>query len=476
AGRWTVWYGDNCWIPDEPFGYVTHHYGSWVFVDGADCWYWSPPAAYVRGGPASGIGFGWYPGRVSWIYTDYYVGWVPLTPYETYYSRHYWGPGCVVVTQSIIDTAHNDHHHRHERHAVVVNQNHFYNVTNYNHFRVKNIDRDTLRNKYRKAGVVNEQVIKKIKDIRDKYAFSTIKVHEKPHQTVLERIQQNLTKAKRSDAFNAHRFEEKVDKIKKGRLLSGIDIQPRNVTNKIVPESQASKPRHETTFRTHELKKPENASGDKTGAVPRGGELTHAPGELKEAPAPHGERPKPYKDQINTGKEKAGPPASPRAEPARPLPPRAVKELTPAPHTEEQSLRPGAEVETPGVPEGHKAVTPQRYERPVRPLPQLHQPGGAGGDNKAQPGDYDQPVKSFPGAERAKPHQEEREIRPRGNEQPRVTPEAQKPVFPQQGRDRRPAPYTFETKRPGQSRNGGELNSGQQSEITRPRFNAVPSR
>ena len=27
VGRWTDWYGDQTWIPAEPFGYVTHHYG-----------------------------------------------------------------------------------------------------------------------------------------------------------------------------------------------------------------------------------------------------------------------------------------------------------------------------------------------------------------------------------------------------------------------------------------------------------------
>ena len=41
AGRWTVWYRDNVWIPEEPFGYVTHHYGNWVYVNSA--WYWAPP-------------------------------------------------------------------------------------------------------------------------------------------------------------------------------------------------------------------------------------------------------------------------------------------------------------------------------------------------------------------------------------------------------------------------------------------------
>ena len=47
CGRWTTWYGDQVWIPAEPFGYVTHHYGSWVYVDASRCWYWAPPVVAV---------------------------------------------------------------------------------------------------------------------------------------------------------------------------------------------------------------------------------------------------------------------------------------------------------------------------------------------------------------------------------------------------------------------------------------------
>jgi hypothetical protein len=72
VGRWTDYYGDQVWVPDEPFGYVTHHYGNWLLVDGR--WYWAPPApvVVVEGGPS--IGFGWYPGRVAWISTDVNAG------------------------------------------------------------------------------------------------------------------------------------------------------------------------------------------------------------------------------------------------------------------------------------------------------------------------------------------------------------------------------------------------------------------
>ena len=51
VGRWTDWYGDQTWIPAEPFGYVTHHYGNWVYV--RNYWYWAPPVVSVRVGVPS---------------------------------------------------------------------------------------------------------------------------------------------------------------------------------------------------------------------------------------------------------------------------------------------------------------------------------------------------------------------------------------------------------------------------------------
>ncbi len=90
VGRWTVWYGDHCWIPCEPFGYITHHYGNWVYLDSCRQWYWAPPVC--RTGPFLSIDVGWYPGRVSWIYRGSYIGWTPLAPFEPYYSCRYWGP------------------------------------------------------------------------------------------------------------------------------------------------------------------------------------------------------------------------------------------------------------------------------------------------------------------------------------------------------------------------------------------------
>jgi len=98
VGTWMMWHGDYCWLPGEPFGYVTHHYGNWVLVN--NLWYWAPPVTGVRvrfGSPFLHVGFAWYPGRVGWVRSGLSIGWAPLAPYEPYYAHHRWGPHVIVV-------------------------------------------------------------------------------------------------------------------------------------------------------------------------------------------------------------------------------------------------------------------------------------------------------------------------------------------------------------------------------------------
>ena len=194
VGRWTYWYGDQCWIPAETFGYVTHHYGNWVYV--RNYWYWAPPVMSVRVGlPFLNIGFFWYPGRVSWIHRGAYVGWVPLAPREVYYSHRNWGgPHTVVVTNvNIAQININIRNYAYANHAVVVNQNNFYRVNNYRDVRVADIKRTTIINNYRAAPVVNNAVINNYTTNKQRYNYSNVRVKEKPHNTVINRIQHNET-------------------------------------------------------------------------------------------------------------------------------------------------------------------------------------------------------------------------------------------------------------------------------------------
>ena len=255
VGRWTDWYGDQTWIPAEPFGYVTHHYGNWIYV--RNYWYWAPPVVSVRVGlPLLNVGFFWYPGRVSWIHTGTYVGWVPLAPRETYYSyRHWGGPHAVVVNNvNITQININVRNYAYVNRAIVVNQNNFYGVNNYTKVRVTNINPTTIINNYRAAPVVNNTVINNYTTIKQRYNYTTIKVNEKPHNTVINRIQQNETIIHEGKKEKASVVQERVKSLPEGRVNREARIEAPKVTNYIVPANEVNRPKSEIKLQQREIK------------------------------------------------------------------------------------------------------------------------------------------------------------------------------------------------------------------------------
>jgi hypothetical protein len=70
-GRW-VWTDDGWyWLSNEPFGWITYHYGRW-YNDEYYGWIWIPDNV-------------WAPAWVEWRYDDDYIGWAPLPPYATFH-------------------------------------------------------------------------------------------------------------------------------------------------------------------------------------------------------------------------------------------------------------------------------------------------------------------------------------------------------------------------------------------------------
>ncbi len=193
-GRWVDYYEDPCWIPEpeEDFGYITHHYGNWVNVDTG--WYWAPPviAPVVTVGvpiiPFVGIGFGWWPGRVGWINNDVNVGWFPLGYNEPWYGHRHWGHGAHLYNTNINININN---YAYAGHAVVVNQNNFFNVNNYNSVRVTNINHQTIINNYNAAPVLNNRVIANYNSNPNRFLQTNAAVGFKPHNSVTNRIQAN---------------------------------------------------------------------------------------------------------------------------------------------------------------------------------------------------------------------------------------------------------------------------------------------
>ena len=69
-GNWE-WTNDGWyWNSDEPFGYITYHYGRW-YNDDFYGWIWVPDDQ-------------WAPSWVEWRYDDDNIGWAPLPPYAEY--------------------------------------------------------------------------------------------------------------------------------------------------------------------------------------------------------------------------------------------------------------------------------------------------------------------------------------------------------------------------------------------------------
>jgi hypothetical protein len=255
VGRWTDWYGDQTWIPAEPFGYVTHHYGNWVYA--RNNWYWAPPVVSVRVGlPLLDIGSFWSPGRVSWIHSGAYVGWVPLAPRETYYSHRNWGgPHDVVVTNvNLAQININLRNYAYANRAIVVPQNNFYGVNNYTKVRVTNINPTTIINNYRAAPVVNNTVINNYTTDKQRYNYTTVKVNEKPHNTVINRIQQNETIIQKGKKENAAVLQQQVKSIKEGKVNREARIEAPKVTNYIVPANEVNRPKSEIKLQQREIK------------------------------------------------------------------------------------------------------------------------------------------------------------------------------------------------------------------------------
>ncbi|MBW1850284.1 MAG: FecR domain-containing protein [Deltaproteobacteria bacterium] len=223
-GRWTVWCGDNVWIPHEPFGYITHHYGNWIFTHGY--WYWAPPVTHVMvhaGLPLLHIGFGWYPGRVAWIHSGIYVGWIPLSPYERYYCHRRWGRRSFAV--GYVNRAHfyrNINRYRHRRHAVIIHRKHFYRGRHYRNVRIRNIPHATVIKRYRMAPVINNAVLMNYRTNKKRYNFTDAHVGRKPQPSVIKRIKRNHLAEKLRAGGKAETIRQNLTNTGQGRPSRNI--------------------------------------------------------------------------------------------------------------------------------------------------------------------------------------------------------------------------------------------------------------
>ncbi|HJX33694.1 MAG TPA: DUF6600 domain-containing protein [Desulfatiglandales bacterium] len=272
-GIWTEWCGDQTWIPLEPFGYITHHYGNWIYA--RNCWYWAPPVVSMRVNlHLLDIGFFWYPGRVSWIFRGDYIGWVPLSPRETYYSRHNWGgphhkiargDDSLRISISTRDHAYSDR-------AVIVRKDHFRGVENYRNVRVFNVHPHII-NDYNAAPVVDDRVIKNYTEDRRRHNYANTTVIEKPREGVVARIRQNAAAVHKDRKENAAGLQQRLKLAPDGRINRHTRIEAPRVTDNMAPADTA---RHQRPPEQAERSVPATPSQQQE-RVTRSGRVTTPP-------------------------------------------------------------------------------------------------------------------------------------------------------------------------------------------------------
>lgn len=259
AGRWTVYYGDHCWIPDEPFGYVTHHYGSWVYVEARHCWYWLPPVMRIAAGaPRVSISFGWYPGRVSWIHRDTFIGWVPLAPWESYYCYRPWGYHSVVVNPTVsfnVGVNINLFNLSFINQATIIRRDYFYSGTRYTPFLERNIGRDVIINNYQPVTVINNTVINNFSSNTRRFAYNDMEVLRKPHGTVVDRIVENQKMKREFGSFSRKAIENDLTRFSAAAEPRALKESHRpSLSNKLVEADKVNKPFDSLSLERKEIK------------------------------------------------------------------------------------------------------------------------------------------------------------------------------------------------------------------------------
>ncbi len=217
SGRWISWHGEQTWVPYDSFGYVTHHYGNWVYA--GNHWYWAPPVSRVMvraGVPLLNIGISWYPGRVAWMYSGLSIGWYPLGCYETYYSHNYWGPRSRIRCYNHYYD-HDRHNNRHRRHARFIDHDRFYSSDNYRHAGLRKMRRGE---KYRGSAFIPNK-IKKHRKSGNRHRLASANDRFRKKIAKIDKQRKKRIKQKSWNNFKDNPFKRKFDKaVKNNRKVN----------------------------------------------------------------------------------------------------------------------------------------------------------------------------------------------------------------------------------------------------------------
>jgi hypothetical protein len=291
---------------------------------------------------------------VSWIHHDRYVGWVPLGPRETYYSHRRWGgTHDALYTGNITRISINIGSFAYAGHAIIVPRDNFYRVDDYRTVRVRTINPTTIINNYYAAPVVNNTVINNYQTDTRRHTFTTRAVEEKPHASVLRRIETNEADIRRGTKADSVTVRKEVRTLKEGRVSRDGGIEAPIITNYIVPVSEVNRPISELKLQQRRVKTgaKSQAARDGAGQPRQAVEQPVQPAEqsqvqkLEKAPGKKPGKGKPAGAVVEQPRQAVEQPGQPAEQPQ-------VQKLEKAP-----GKKPGK-----GQPEGQETVQPEVLE------------------------------------------------------------------------------------------------------------------
>ena len=364
VGRWALWYGDHVWIPGEPFGYVTHHYGNWVYV--GPHWYWAPPAVSIGvyvSHPGLSVRFGWNPGRVGWIHFGVNVGWVPLAPHEPYYCHRHWGPRTIVVRDVHVTNVHVNQYVNVSRAVVVKNQD-FYRVNNYKDHRVRDLDQRTIVNQYRAAPAIDQKMVPD--KGRERYSFSPVST-ERRRDSVSRAGGPDRPSAGKEDRVRTQTRSPGAQKEEK-RESFGSHSAPSRMEKRVPSQSDQAGKTQIQQNRVEDRARPDAARREVPSSVQRPADEQGASGKDRNRPStPAIQRPNPVEVRRSSSPEAQRPSAAPGGDRVRDGGPGAGNPRAGEPA---RDIKGNMRGNSSGNPERNQQFSPERAEKESRTAPE----------------------------------------------------------------------------------------------------------
>src|SRR5690606_13889704 len=101
----------------------------------------------------------------------------------------------------------------------------------------------TIISNYKAGPVINDTVIRNYTTNKQRYTFTNTAAKEKPHNTVINRIEQNVPAIQRNRKENAVVVREQLRRAKEGKVNREVRIETPKTISHIVLANEVNRPK-----------------------------------------------------------------------------------------------------------------------------------------------------------------------------------------------------------------------------------------